>query len=168
MKPFVIAPDTPILPLNTEEAIAAIGLVAAVCDQEGDTREAEAQAKVMLSTEYFAGYSEEELMQMVDRLAGISEEKGVETLYASAIAALQEEAPREIAFTMAIAVIQANGQITAEEEGFFHALKEALQISDDRADEILDSILENIALGDDLNTALHDALVEKTPEGDVP
>ncbi|MGQ9865657.1 MAG: tellurite resistance TerB family protein [Pseudanabaenaceae cyanobacterium] len=149
MKPFSISPDTPVLPLKTEEAIAAIGLVAAVCDNKGDTREAEAQAEVMLSTEYFAGYSEDELMQMLDRLAGISEEKGVETLYASAIAALQEEAPREMAFTMAIAVIQANGQITAEEEGLFHALKEALAISDDRADEILDSILENIAVVND-------------------
>ncbi|HAN46562.1 MAG TPA: hypothetical protein DCQ32_08430 [Cyanobacteria bacterium UBA8156] len=149
MKPFAISPDTPILPLNTEEAIAAIGLVAAVCDHEGDIHEAEAQAEVMLSTEYFAGYSEDELMQMVDRLAGISEEKGVDTLYASAIAALQEETPREIAFTMAIAVIQANGQITPEEEDFFHALKEALDISDDRADAILDSILESLALVDD-------------------
>ncbi|MFQ3680358.1 MAG: tellurite resistance TerB family protein [Pseudanabaenaceae cyanobacterium] len=149
MKPFAISPDTPVLPLNTEEAIAAIGLVAAVCDNEGDTREAEAQAEVMLSTEYFAGYSEEELMQMLDRLATISEERGVETLYASAIAALREEAPRETAFTMAIAVIQANGHITAAEEGLFHALKEALNISDERADAILDSILENIALADD-------------------
>ncbi|NJK59494.1 MAG: tellurite resistance TerB family protein [Oscillatoriales cyanobacterium SM2_1_8] len=149
MKPFAITPDTPVIPLSTEEAIAAIGLVAAVCDYEGDTREAEAQAEVMLATEYFAGYSEDELMHMLDRLAGISEEKGVDTLYASAVAALQDETPREIAFTMAIAVIQANGQITSEEEELFHDLKEALQISDERADAILDSILESIALADD-------------------
>lgn len=133
--------DSDLVDLTPEEAIIAIGLITMIVDESVEDIEAEFLADVAAEFEIFEEYSDDDLVEIVDKVVAASEESNVPTLLGSALATLTEsEELAEIALITAILIVAADGEVPESEEDYLNELQSALGIPDDRANEIVEAL----------------------------
>ncbi len=135
--------DTAKETLAPEESVAALAMVAAFADIESSDVQTEAFATILSRIEFFDSYDEDDLAEIIDKILGIFDQKGIGALYNTAMKYLSEDLP-ETAFAAAIAMIIVDGEIPDEKNEFVSKLQEALDISNQEAAEIIEDILENL------------------------
>ncbi|OKH49781.1 hypothetical protein NIES2101_20320 [Calothrix sp. HK-06] len=127
--------------LETDVAIAIIGIFSAFADEEGlSAEEGEALCEMLSSTSEFEEYSEEDLQSVVDDSLEVYEQEGVAGAMELAIASLDSKEYREIAYITAVCVVAVDGEVPSSEEEYINGLQKALKISDSRSSEILDEL----------------------------
>jgi hypothetical protein len=129
--------------LEPEVAIAIIGLFSASGEDEGIISTDEYPLPEMLEgIDLFESYSEEDFEKLTAKVNTVIKEQELENLIPGAIASLTKKNYREAAYITAILIVGMEEEIPESEEDFLFELQEALKISDDRAEELIDEVFE--------------------------
>jgi hypothetical protein len=127
--------------LEPEVAIAIIGLFSAAADGEGiSSTEEYALSEMLGEIGQFEDYSEEDFEELGEKVAALIEEEDPETLIAQAINSLPNKDYREAAYITAILVVGIDEEVPEEEQSYISELQEALNISNERAQELIDEV----------------------------
>ncbi len=95
----------------------------------------------MLSAiDLYEDYSEDDFAALGEEIASLINDEGVEAVVSQAVSTARDEGIEETAFIVALMVIAADGEMPEEEQDYINHLCEALGISEDRANEIIDEI----------------------------
>lgn len=127
--------------LEPEVAIAIIGLFSAAADGEGITSTEEyALSEFLSGVGLFEDYSEEDFEDLTAQVVSLIEEEDPEELVAQAIDSLPNEGYREAAYITAILVVGIDEEVPEAEQDYISELQGALNISDERAQELIDEL----------------------------
>jgi len=127
--------------LEPEVAIAIIGLFSAAADGEGITStEGYALSEMLESISQFEDYSEEDFEELGEKVATLLEEEQPEELIVQAINSLPNRGYREAAYITAILVVGIDEEVFDSEQDYISELQEALNISNERAQELIDEV----------------------------
>jgi tellurite resistance protein len=126
--------------LGPAEAFAAIALIAVGADGYAADTEVQSVMTSLSRMQLFRSYPGDVIRKMFDRLLGIIQRQGSETLMATAITALPHEL-QETAFAITTDIVLADGEVTEEEEEFLNQLYRALEIPEETAVKIIDVML---------------------------
>lgn len=127
--------------LEPEVAIAVIGLFASAADDEQVTiNEDYALSEMLSSISQFEDFSDDDYQALSDKVFSLLEEEDSDEVFNQAIASLPNQEYREAAYITALVVVSIDGELPESEEEYISELQQALRISDDRAQEIIDEI----------------------------
>lgn len=127
--------------LEPEVAIAVIGLFSAASDEEGVSRTEElALSEMLAGISQFEDFSEKDFEKLTQKVYDLLEEENPEDVIEQAIASLPDEEYREAAYITALLVIGIDGEIPDSEQDYISELQEALNITNRRAQKIIDQI----------------------------
>lgn len=132
--------------LEPKEAISILGLFSASTEDEGIIPTEEFPLIEMLEgISPFEEDSEEDFDALTAKVNMIRSGNEVETLIPSAIASLTKKKDRESAYIIsAILILGMDEDIPESEEEYLFELQEALKISDERAEELIDEVFEEL------------------------
>jgi hypothetical protein len=129
--------------LEPEVAIAILGLFSASGEEEGVIPPEEFPLAEMLEgVGQFEEYSDGDFDTLTAKVNTLIESQKPETLIPSAIASLTKKKDREATYVTAILIVGIDEDIPETEEEYLFELQEALKISDDRAEELIDEVFE--------------------------
>ena len=123
--------------LDLEEAFLVILLLANAADGEVALEERQALAVTLERMKLFKYLSSEEMEDVFERTLKIYNQYSLNTIFAAAKNALPMDL-RETALAAATYLVFADGIITEEEENFLGQLWEALGISDETGEKIIE------------------------------
>jgi hypothetical protein len=128
--------------LSPEEAVAAIAVVTAGADSSLDEIDVELLADTLWGFEIFEEYSDDELLEMLDKLIAIAEDDGLGALYKTASNSLSEELVLD-AFAAGVSVLvdEEELRIPKGKANLLKKLQQALKIDDEEAKDIIDDVL---------------------------
>ncbi|MBD2360450.1 tellurite resistance TerB family protein [Anabaena minutissima FACHB-250] len=127
--------------LEPEVAIAIIGLFSAAADGEGiSSVEEYALSEFLGNVSLFEDYSDEDFEALSEKVVSLIEEEDPENLIAQAIESLPNRNYRETAYITAILVVGIDEEVPETEQDYISELQEALKISDERAQELIDTV----------------------------
>ncbi|MFN6514868.1 MAG: tellurite resistance TerB family protein [Nostoc sp. CreGUA01] len=127
--------------LEPEVAIAILGLFSAAADGEGiSSTEEYALSEFLSQVGLFEDYSDDDFEELTEKVVCLIEEEEPEDLVAQAIESLPNRAYREAAYITAILVVGIDEEVPEIEQDYISELQEALRISDERAQELIDEI----------------------------
>lgn len=127
--------------LEPEVAIAVIGLFSAASDEEGVSRTEElALSEMLAGISQFEDFAEKDFEKLTQKVYDLLEEENPEDVIEQAIASLPDEEYREAAYITALLVIGIDGEIPDSEQDYISELQEALNITNRRAQKIIDQI----------------------------
>jgi tellurite resistance protein len=127
--------------LEPEVAIAVIGLFSAASDDEGVSRTEEfALSEMLAGITQFEDFSEKDFEKLTQKVYDLLEEENPEDVIEQAIASLPDEEHREAAYITALLVVGIDGEVPESEQEYITELQDALNISNRRAQQIIDHI----------------------------
>ncbi len=127
--------------LSPELAIAAIGLFSVFADGEStDEAETESLGEMLSAIDLYEDYAEEDFAALGTEIGNLINEEGLEAVAAQAIVTAKEEGLEEAAFIVAIVVIASDGEVPEAEQEYVDSLYQALGLSEERANEIIDEL----------------------------
>jgi hypothetical protein len=127
--------------LEAEVAIAVIGLFSAAADGEGiSSTEEYALSEFLGRVGLFEDYSDDDFEELTEKVVSLIEEEEPEDLIAQSIESLPNKAYREAAYITAILVVGIDEEVPESEQDYISELQEALRISDERAQELIDGV----------------------------
>lgn len=128
--------------LTPEEAVAAIAVVTAAADSSLEDVDAEDIAMILWEFEVFEEYSEEEISEIVDRLMGIGEDKGLGTLFSIASNSLSDELILDAFAAGVLMVIDEEELIIPQAKTpLLKKLQQALDLEEEEAQEIIQEVI---------------------------
>ncbi len=130
--------------LEPEVAIAAIAIFAAYADGE-DVNEDEGYAldEMLSGISLYEDFSDEDLHELGAKVGALVQEEGADAVFAQAIESLPDRDLKEVAFIVTMAVLAVDGEMPEAEEEYLEDLRQALKISDDRAQELMDEVFSD-------------------------
>lgn len=125
--------------LEPEVAIAAIAIFAAYADEEVNEDEGYALDEMLsgLGIGLYEDFSDEDLHELGAKVSALVQEEGADAVFAQAIESLSDRDLKEVAFIVTMAVLAVDGEVPEAEEEYLEDLRQALKISDDRAQELI-------------------------------
>jgi len=136
--------------LNKQEAVAAIAVITTIVDSGTEDIDAESLADILWEFEIFDEYSEEEMLETVDRLVEIAEEAGLGSLFNAASAGISDEVVLDGFAAGVIMLLDAENMIIpANKKVFLKQLQKALELDDEEAEEIIKEVIDSIEAGDE-------------------
>ncbi|MEH1842638.1 MAG: tellurite resistance TerB family protein [Nostoc sp.] len=126
--------------LNPEEAFAVIVLAAIASDGYLSIEQANSITFVLSRTKLFKSYPHEMMNKLFEKILGILEGDGFNTLFNAAKDSLSQDL-REAAFAVATDLVLAEGIVAEEEKNFLNDLYQALGVSSEIAIQIVQVIL---------------------------
>lgn len=128
--------------LSPEEAVAAISVISAIVDSSIEDLDIESLADILWEFEVFDEYSEEEMLEIVDRMAAIAKDEGLGALFNTANASLVDEIVLD-AFAAGVVMILDDETLTipTAKEPYIKELQQALELEDIEAEEIIKEII---------------------------
>lgn len=127
--------------LSPDLAIAAIGLFSVYADgASAEDVETDALGEMLSAIDLYEDYSEEDFAALGAEIASLINEEGIEAVAAQAIATARDEGIQEAAFMIAVIVIAADGEVPEEEQEYVNSLFQALGISENRANAIINEL----------------------------
>ena len=136
--------------LNEQEAVAAIAVITTIVDSGSEDIDAESLADILWEFEIFDEYSEEEMLETVDRLIEIANEAGLGSLFNAANAGISDEAVLDGFAAGVIMLLDAESLIIpANKKVFLKQLQIALELDDEESEEIIKEIIDSIEAGDE-------------------
>lgn len=134
--------DTSEESLSPEEAVAAIAVITVLADSAIDEVEAERLVINLWEFEVFDEYSEDEIAEIVDRLIGIAEDEGIGALFNTASASLADDIVLDGFAAGVIMVLDEEKLIIPKQkQSYLKKLKEALELEDEEAEEIIQEVI---------------------------
>ncbi|MBR8832837.1 MAG: hypothetical protein DSM106950_02035 [Stigonema ocellatum SAG 48.90 = DSM 106950] len=128
--------------LSPEEAIAAIAVVTAAADSSLDDVDPELLADIIWGFEVFEEYSDDDLLELVDRLLVIAEDEGLGALFNGANESLADDLLRDAyAAGVSVLVDEEELHVPKGKMSLLKKLQEALEIKDEEAKEILEEVI---------------------------
>ncbi len=127
--------------LSPEEGLMHIAMMAVSADGEFPEDEIESIYGVISNTPPFEDYTDEEALErcreILLNVSNLTKEYGKGPVFNAAIDAFEEdETLLEAAYAVAVELCVVDGELPEKEEEFLAALQEALEISDEVAEEI--------------------------------
>jgi hypothetical protein len=136
--------------LNQEEAVAAIAVITTIVDSGIKDIDAESLADILWEFEIFDEYSEEEMLETVDRLIEIADNAGLGSLFNAANAGISDEVVLDGFAAGVIMLLDAeNLIIPADKKAFLKQLQKSLELEDEEAEEIIKEVISSIEAGDE-------------------
>ncbi|MEI6444462.1 MAG: tellurite resistance TerB family protein [Nostocales cyanobacterium ELA583] len=136
--------------LHEKEAVAAIAVITTIVDSGIEDIDAESLADILWEFEIFDEYSEEEILETVDRLVEIAEESGLGSLFNAAMAGISDEAVLDGFAAGVIMLLDAENMIIpANKKVFLKQLQKALELDDEESEEIIKEVIDSIEAGDE-------------------
>ena len=126
--------------LNAAEAFAAIALAAVASDGYLSDEEAQSIPFILSRMKLFQTYSDDMMRKLFDKLLGKLKREGVSALFNAATDSLPESL-RHTAFAIATDLVLADGVVTDDEKTFLDELYQALEVSEELANKIIDVML---------------------------
>lgn len=128
--------------LSPEEAVAAIAVVIAVASSSLDEVDAEILTDILWGFEVFEEYSDEDLLEMVDKMLTIAESESVGALFNAANESVSEELVLD-AFAAGVSVLVDEEELAVPKGKMplLKKLQEALELEDEEAKEIIDEVI---------------------------
>ena len=131
--------------LSPEEAVAAIAVITAIADSSIEDLDAESLADILWEFEVFDEYSEEEMLEIVDRLVAIAQDEGLGTLFNTANASLSDEIVLDgFAAGVIMLLDDQNLTIPTQKQPYLKQLQQALELEDIEAEEIIKEVIAAI------------------------
>ncbi|ADI66018.1 hypothetical protein [Trichormus azollae] len=131
--------------LSPEEAVAAIAVITAIVDSSIEDLDAESLADILWEFEVFDEYSEEEMLEIVDRLVAIAQDEGLGTLFNTANASLSDEIVLDgFAAGVIMLLDDQNLTIPTQKQPYLKQLQQALELEDIEAEEIIKEVIAAI------------------------
>ncbi|RAM49157.1 MAG: hypothetical protein C6Y22_24000 [Hapalosiphonaceae cyanobacterium JJU2] len=128
--------------LNPNEAIAAVAVVTAIADSSIEDVDAELLTDILWGFEIFDEYSDDELLEMIDKLVALAEDEGVGTLFNTAYESLDDELiPDAFAAGVSMLVDEEDLRIPRGKATLLKKLQQSLELEDDEAKEIVDEVI---------------------------
>jgi hypothetical protein len=128
--------------LSPEEAVAAVAVVTAIADSSIEEVEAESLAGILWEFEVFEEYSEDEIVEIIDRLIGIAENEGLGPLFNAASASLTDEVVLDgFAAGVIILLDEEDLTIPKKKQPYLKKLQQALDLEDEEAEEIVKEVI---------------------------
>ena len=135
------SPKTSEESLSPEEAVAAIATVTAIADSLIEEVDAESLAGILWEFEVFEEYSEDEIVEIVDRLISISEEEGIGPLFNAAKVSLSDELVLDGFAAGVIVLLDDELAIPKPKQAYLKKLQAALELEDEEAEEIIKEVI---------------------------
>ncbi|MCC5597906.1 tellurite resistance TerB family protein [Nostoc favosum] len=126
--------------LNPAEAFAVIVLAATASDGYLSVEQANSITFVLSRMKLFKSYPHEMMNKLFEKILGILEGDGFNTLFNAAKDSLSQDL-REAAFAVATDLVLAEGIVAEEEKNFLNDLYQALDVSSEIAIQIVQVIL---------------------------
>ena len=126
--------------LNPEEAFAVIVLAATASNGYLSVEQANSITFVLSRMKLFKSYPHEMINKLFEKILGILEGDGFNTLFNAAKDSLSQDL-REAAFAVATDLVLAEGIVADEEKNFLNDLYQALGVSSEIAMQIVQVIL---------------------------
>lgn len=128
--------------LSPEEAVAAIAVVTAAADSSLEDVDVELLADIIWGFEIFEGYSDDDLLELVDRLLVIAEDEGLGALFNTANESLTEDLTQDAyAAGVSVLVDEEEMHVPKGKMPLLKKLQEALEINDEEAKEIIEEVI---------------------------
>ncbi|TFI56208.1 hypothetical protein BLD44_002605 [Mastigocladus laminosus UU774] len=128
--------------LNPNEAIAAVAVVTAIADSSIEDVDAELLTDILWGFEIFDEYSDDELLEMIDKLVALAEDEGVGTLFNTAYESLDDELiPDAFAAGVSMLVDEEDLRIPRGKATLLKKLQQSLELEDDEAKEIVEEVI---------------------------
>ena len=129
--------------LSSEEAVAAIALVALEAVKPNDDEKLIKLENILWQSDLYAEYSKDEISELIDRIIDILEQNNVGVLFNTAYASLSDDLILD-AFEAAVNMLVEKGEVSDEAIEFLTELQISLHILDEQAQEIIDDVLEKL------------------------
>jgi hypothetical protein len=131
--------------LSPEEAVAAIAVITAIVDSSIEDLDAESLADILWEFEVFDEYSEEEMLEIVDRLVAIAQDEGLGALFNTANASLSDEIVLDgFAAGVIMLLDDQNLTIPTQKQPYIKQLQQALELEDIEAEEVIKEVIAAI------------------------
>ncbi|MBD2430195.1 MULTISPECIES: hypothetical protein [Fischerella] len=128
--------------LTPNEAVAAVAVVTAIADSSIEDVDADLLTDILWGFEVFDEYSDDELLEMIDKLLSLAEDEGVGTLFNTAYESLDDELiPDAFAAGVSMLVDEEELRIPRGKATLLKKLQQALELEDDEAKEIVDEVI---------------------------
>lgn len=132
--------------LSPEEAVAAVAVIAAKANST--VVELEMVEDTLLQLEIFDEYSEDEISEIVKKLADTVNKKGLGALFSAAYQGLGEEFSLD-AFAVAVALFVEDGEVPTQQQLFLKELQEALEIEEEEAEAVIHEVIAELSEEDE-------------------
>jgi hypothetical protein len=131
--------------LSPEEAVAAIAVITTAIDTSPEDIDAESLADILLEFEIFAEYTQEDILEIVDKLIAIAQNEGLGTLFNTANASLTSDTILD-AFAAGVILVLDDETLTIPkpQQPYLQKLQAALELEDDEAEEIIQEVIDAI------------------------
>ena len=123
----VLATSTSAATLNPAEAVAAIALVTVASDGHLSSEEVESLWATLSRMQLFRSYSSDVVVRMFNKLSGILNRQGIDTLLQLAKAGMPYEMGPTV-FAIAADLALADGTVAPEEEALLEHLYQLLEV----------------------------------------
>lgn len=127
--------------LTPEEAVAAIVMVAVYANGQPSEEENEEAINIINTQDIFDSYSVDEFQEMIDKITKLLNEEGIGVLFRTAAESITDDLG-EIAFQAVAEMVLVDQKIDEDEESFLSQLAEALDISEDVAQDMIDELID--------------------------
>lgn len=128
--------------LTPEEAVAAIALITTAADSSLEDVDIEFLVDILWGFEIFEEYSDEDLLEMLEKLLNLAEQQGAGALFNAANDKLEDEF-LEDAFAAGVSVIidEEEMHIPKSKTPLLKSLQQALKLDDEEAQEIIEDVI---------------------------
>lgn len=126
--------------LSLEEAVAAIVMVAVYANGQPSEEESEEAINIINTQDIFESYSVDEFQEMINKITKFLNEEGIGVLFRTAVESVDDFA--EIAFQAVAEMVLVDQKIDEDEESFLSQLAEALDISEEVAQDMIDELID--------------------------
>ncbi|MBF2018402.1 MAG: hypothetical protein IGS23_25025 [Rivularia sp. T60_A2020_040] len=128
--------------LTPEEAVAAIALITTAADSSLEDVDIEFLVDILWGFEIFEEYSDEDLLEMLEKLLNLAEQQGAGALFNAAHDKLEDEF-LEDAFAAGVSVIidEEEMHIPKSKTPLLKSLQQALELDDEEAQEIIEDVI---------------------------
>ncbi|MBE9227303.1 tellurite resistance TerB family protein [Phormidium sp. LEGE 05292] len=129
--------------LSPEEAVAAIVMVAVYANGQPSEEESEEAINIINTQDIFDSYSVDEFQKMIDKITKFLNEEGIGVLFRTAVESIKRtDDLAEISFQAVAEMVLVDQKIDEDEESFLSQLAEALDISEDVAQDMIDELID--------------------------
>jgi len=131
--------------LSPEEAVAAIAVITAIVDSSWEDTDTESLAQILWDFEVFDEYSEDEIVEIIDRLKDLAKDEGLGPLFNTANASLSEDVLWD-SFAAGVVLLLDDQDLTIpkQKQPYLKKLQAALELEDEVATEIIQEIVAAI------------------------
>lgn len=127
--------------LTPEEAVAAIVMVAVYANGQPSEEENEEAINIINTQDIFDSYSVDEFQEMINKITKLLNEEGIGVLFRTAAESISDDLG-ETAFQAVAEMVLVDQKIDEDEESFLSQLAEALDISEEVAQDMIDELID--------------------------